>query len=191
MKNRFKGLLLAVVLFSINYVSAQDESEEMKAWMEYMQPGEFHTLLATTEGNWTTETKFWMYPGSEAQTSEGSASSEMILGGRYLMTKHTGTSFGMPFEGIGIEAYDNSKEMFQSVWIDNMGSGITFGEGSYDEKEKTITYSLKMMNPETKQMETYEQVTKLVDDNNRLMEMYAGEGDNRFKMMEIKLVRAE
>jgi hypothetical protein len=82
---------LIVFLFLGNTTFSQDDA--MKAWMEYMTPGKVHENLAKGVGEWKSIIKFWMAPGTEPQISEGSAVSEMILGGRYLQSKHSGTSF--------------------------------------------------------------------------------------------------
>ncbi len=31
---------------------------------------------------------------------------------------------GMPFEGMGIDGYDNLAKQYVSTWVDNMGTGI-------------------------------------------------------------------
>jgi len=47
------------------------DSPEMKAFMEYMTPGEMHKLLAKFDGDWDTKTRFWMTPESPAEISTG------------------------------------------------------------------------------------------------------------------------
>ena len=47
----------------------------------------------------------------------------------------------MPFEGMGIVGYDNLLKKFVSVWIDNMGTGLMPGTGTYDAATKTYTYT--------------------------------------------------
>jgi len=39
--------------------------------------------------------------------------------------------------------YDNIKEKIHCSWIDNMGTGIQFSEGTYDPATKTFTYTAK------------------------------------------------
>ena len=43
-----------------------------------------------------------------------------------------------------VEGYDNVKKKFVASWIDNMGTGIQFSEGTYDPATKTFTYTSEM-----------------------------------------------
>ena len=47
----------------------------------------------------------------------------------------------MQFKGMGVEGYDNAKQKFVASWIDNMGTGIQFSDGTYDPATKTFTYT--------------------------------------------------
>ena len=47
----------------------------------------------------------------------------------------------MQFKGMGVEGYDNVKKKFVSSWIDNMGTGIQFSDGTYDPATKTLMYT--------------------------------------------------
>lgn len=60
----------------------------------------------------------------------------MILGGRYQQSMHTGSFNGMPFEGISLVGYDNTKKVFMSSWADNMGTGSMYMEGTWDQTPK-------------------------------------------------------
>ena len=80
---------------------AQDEAA-MKAWQEYMTPGDIHKMLASSDGAWTEDITMWMAPGQPATKSTATAENKMIMGGRYQQSKHTGTFNGMPFEGMSL-----------------------------------------------------------------------------------------
>jgi hypothetical protein len=179
--------LLVVFLFLGNKTFSQDET--MKVWMEYMTPGKGHEMLAKGAGEWKSVIKFWMAPGTEPQVSEGYAISEMILGGRYLQSKHSGSSFGMPLEGISVEGFDNAKGTFFSTWIDNMGTGIMYLEGKYDDKTKTCLYEGTVFDPMTKKNTGVREVVKHLSDDHQIMEMYMVEPDGEFKSMEIEFTR--
>ena len=115
-------LLLGAILFVCCFTSitAQDPNSEeyQKAWQEAMAPGEMHAMLARAAGEWKTKATMWMDPNAEPMVSEGSVSSEMILGGRYLRSTHKGNFMGMPMDGIAIEGYNNIKKKFINTWID-------------------------------------------------------------------------
>ena len=72
-------------------------------------------------------------------------------GGRYQQSTYTGNLGGMPFEGIGTLAYDNSRKVYVSSWIDNMGTGMMYLEGTYDEATKTLTMKGKAVDVTTGQ----------------------------------------
>src|SRR5262245_21579950 len=127
-------LLLTALLITFSAGSAYSQSDQdMQKWMQYMTPGDMHKMLAKGAGSWKAKTTFWMAPGAEPVVSDATFTGEMILGGRYLMSKYSGNMMGMPFEGIAIEGYDNAGKMFVSTWVDNMGTGIMNMQGKYDE----------------------------------------------------------
>src|SRR5690242_18737628 len=103
-----------------------------KAMEDYGTPGEMHKMLASANGDWNEELSMWIAPGAPPQTMKATCSNKMILGGRYQQSVNKGNYNGMPFEGIATIGYDNSKKVFVSSWIDNMGSGIMHMEGPYD-----------------------------------------------------------
>lgn len=190
---RFKGAaLIAVVLSMLMSVSmfAQqdggDQAEMMKAWENYMKPGEAHKMMAKAEGKWKTTTKYWMAPGGEPQVSEGEAHAEMIFGGRYLQTNYHGKAMGMPFEGFSLEGYDNAKGVYQTIWVDNMGTGITMAEGVYDADAKEYVMHGTYVNPQTKEDVKYTNKVRIISDDEFVFEMYMhGPDGSEFKTMEM------
>ncbi len=180
-------LLISVALFAQEDQSMQQD-ESTKAWMEFMTPGSQHETLAKGIGDWKVKNTYWFAPGMDPQVSEGTATGKMILGGRYLLTEHKGNIMGMPFEGMSIEAYDNGTGKFVSIWIDNMGTGVAYAEGHYDEETGSIVYEGTMTDPMTKEAAWFKETTKHKDDNTFVMEMYMkGPDGTEFKNMEIEL----
>ena len=160
--------------------------------MEYMTPGDIHTMLAKSNGTWNVETSMYMAPGAPPETSKGKAVNKMILGGRYQVSEFKGTMMGQPFEGVSTLGYDKHKNIFENTWVDNMGTGITKMTGTWDEAAKSINFSGKMMDPMTKHEVDVKQVFKIVDDNTQQMEMFmVGADGSQTKMMEIKYTRAK
>lgn len=98
----------------------------------------------------------------------------------------------MPFEGKQTLAYDKIKKLFVSTWIDNMGSGIMYSEGPWDEATQTITLKGNMVHAGFGQEIPVRQVTKIVDENTQVMEMYMpGPDGKEFKTMEIVSKRSK
>lgn len=181
-------LILATLIFAPSIINAQS-NEQMEAWMSYMTPGKVHEMVAKSDGTWKQEMKMWMAPGAEPVSTTGKSENKMILGGRYQYSTHSSNMMGMPFEGINVLGYDNKREVFQSVWIDNMGTGITMLEGTWDNATKSCTLTGKMLDPMTGEMMNVREIFTMVDDNNQKMEMYITKDGSEFKTMEISWTR--
>jgi hypothetical protein len=167
----------------------QMNSADMKAWMTYMTPGPMHDMLAKFNGEWKEEVTFWMKPDAPPSTSISTCLNQMILGNRYQQSNHKGDMGGMPFEGLGYVGYDNAKNLFMSTWIDNMGTGIMFMEGRWDEQASTIHFTGNMVDPMSGQEVKVREEFKLVDDNHQTLEMYMTQKGKEYKSMEIKFTR--
>jgi hypothetical protein len=174
--------------------------EMMKQMMEMSKLNENHKLLSAMNGNWNFDIKMWMNPDPNAkpQESKGSATRKDVMGGRYVMMDVTG-KMQMPgadgkmkdvqFKGMGVEGYDNAKKKFVSSWIDNMGTGIQFSEGTYDPATKTFTYTSEIeMMPGMKT--PVREVIKVPDNNHMALEWYENRGGQEKKTMEIAYTRA-
>ncbi len=190
-----KKFLVTFLLISVCSLYAQEDKaqmdENMKAWTEYMTPGEMHKMLAENSGEWKTSTKAWMAPDTEPMLSEGSVKAEMLMGGRYLKMEHSGTSMGMPFNGISIEGYDNVKKKFVNIWIDDMGTGIARSEGTYDADNKTITYNGVMSDPMSKGDIKFKSVLEIVDKDKSIFTMYMNYEGKEMKWMEMTYTRVK
>lgn len=176
-------ILILVVGFSSAKLFAQDD--EMKKWMDYMTPGKEHKELAKMNGEWTSVNKMWMDPNADPQTMEGTASAEMLLGDRYSQMKNFGTIMGMPYSGISVIGFDNAKKVYVSSYIDNMGTGMMYAEGVYDEKSKCIVFKGKMVDPLTGLDTDYRETINIPDNNTIILIMYNVMNGKEFKSMEI------
>lgn len=185
------NFLFVLILSSSVQIIAQEKGMEemMKIWTEYMTPGPVHEMMAKNVGTWKTSTTFWNYPGAEPATSEGTAEMESILGGRYFKTIHLSDVMGMPMEGWSIEGYDNGKKEFMSIWIDNMGSGMAFSWGKYDEESDSYLHNGRMYDAMAGMDKDFRSVTKIVGDNKMIFEMFTEFEGHEFKMMEMTYSR--
>jgi hypothetical protein len=95
----------------------------------------------------------------------------------------------MPFEGYSIFGYDNIKKIFESTWIDNMGTGTIHMEGTYDASTKTVNLKGKEMDPMSGKEIDLRQTVQFIDDNNQLVQMFSNRNGQEVKVMEIKLTR--
>lgn len=183
--------LLSMLLIS-GFAAAQEGSAEQQAWMEYMTPGEMHEYLGWHVGDWTSQNTMWLAPGMEPIKSEGKASFEMILGGRYLQGTFTGDFMGMPMEGRSLQAYDNALGVFKSLWIDNFGTGFMQATGKYDKETKTYNADGVYVDPMTKSEKNFRETFHHQDDDTIVMEMFSkNEDGSEFKNMEIVFTRVK
>ncbi|KQT24483.1 hypothetical protein ASG22_10805 [Chryseobacterium sp. Leaf405] len=204
MKNLFFAVYTAFLFIACDKVKMDvktEKSEEWKpvdsatatkAWMEYATPGEMQKMLAKADGAWVGENTMWMENGGKPMMSTSETTNKMIMDGRYQVSEHKGDFMRMPFEGMSIVGYDNSKKKFVSTWVDNMGTGIMNGEGDWNSSTKSIEFKGKMTDPSRPGKDcNFREVFTFIDDNTQKMEMYGPDSKTgkEFKTMEIKYTR--
>lgn len=150
-------------------------------------PNESHAKLKGMEGKWKAVVKTWFAPG-EPQTSEGVSENSLILGGRYLQQRYTGTMMGQPFNGYGLTGFDVKKGVYTTFWVDDMSTAVMAATASMDESGKTMTSTYTADGPDGKPME-YKNVTQIVDPNTHVFTMYGVMGGKDMKQMEITYTR--
>ncbi len=184
-----KKILIAMMLFVGINLCAQDQLEAMKAWTEYMTPGPMHQMISKMAGNWKTVTIFTDPATGQELKSEGKATFELIFGGRYMKSVHTGEMMGMPFEGLGLDAYDNGNKEFVSIWVDNMGTGIMVMKGKLDEKSGSLVFTGEGYDASTGKNMKYRSVSKWINDNKTVFEMYGVVNGKEEKMFTMEYTR--
>ena len=187
-----KQITLTICCFALATfftVGKAQTQEEMKKWMEYMTPSDVHKMMAKSDGQWNEDVQMWMDPNAPAQSTKMSCVNKMILGGRYQESTHTGEFGGMPFEGHSITGWDNLRKLVFATWIDNMGTGITYMEGAWNEATQSIEMKGKMTDPMSGGVTDIREVLKFVDENTQVMQQYVVKDGKEYKTMEIKLTR--
>ena len=138
------------------------ETEKKADPTEYFIPGPMHQWLASFTGTWEANVIGYMDP-TKPDTSKLIQTYSMILNGLYQEAKLTGTMMGMPFEGRSINAYDNAKKKFQTVWIDIFSSGFTYMNGDYDSTSKTLNLKGTQPKPSGETDMNIRQVMQMID----------------------------
>jgi hypothetical protein len=165
------------------------DADAMNKMMALATPGEHHKAMDKMVGTWKTSIKMWMGPG-QPEASTGTATYQWILGGRYMQEKQTATMSGMPFEGMGITGYDNAKNQYFNVWLDNMGTGVMNSIGHASADGKGITFTGTTFDPmQNKDVSVREEIS-WQDDTHFTFSMYmpmpaAGGQMQDMKVMEI------
>ncbi len=165
--------------------------EDMQACMEAATPGEMHLHLAKGVGVWEGKTTMWMTPEAEPVESTCTTTISPMMDGRYIKCKTEGDMGGMPFTGLGIYGFDNVSQEFQTMWIDNCGTGMATGTGELSSDGKTMTWVLEYNCPITKKLTKMREVERRTGEDMMTMEIYgvSPHTGKEFKMMEIKYTR--
>lgn len=168
-----------------------DTAAMNKAWAAYMEPGKVHQMLAKADGKWDAEISFYASPGQPLVVNKAVCENKMILGGRYQQSIYKGVIDNMPFEGQGTLAFDNSKKVFISTWIDNMGTGVMQLEGTFDESTNTLNMKGRATDAVTGKDIRVRETMKQLDADTQQMEMFDTKDGKETKTMSILLKRAK
>jgi hypothetical protein len=171
----------------------------MQAAMETAQrlgsPGEPHQALEPFAGTWSYTAQWWMSPDEAPRSMTGVANNALIFGGRFLRQEISGQPMEEgqpPFEGVGFIGYDNIRKEYQSVWLDNMMTGMMRGTGAFDAASRTLADQGDFSCPMTGEANRwYRTAWTVVDEHHTTYESYARTPDGReFKSMVIQFSRA-
>lgn len=162
-----------------------DSAAMMKAWEDFKTPGDMHKWMAKTNGSWEGEVTQWMDPNAPPTKSKATITQSSALGGRYVISKYSGSMMGMPMEGISTLGYDNVKKLFVNTWVDNLGTGIVQMNGTYDEATKTLNLKGYQTDPMTgKESDIREELTTIDNDSYTMIMYGAGMDGKEMKFME-------
>lgn len=169
------------------------QEAQMAAYMKAGTPGPEHAWLAKGAGKWEGTSKMWMDPKSPAMESTCKTEIKMLMDGRYMSIDTAGEMPGMGmFMGHGIVGFDNVSRKFQMTWIDSMSTQIMNGTGELSADQKTMTWTMWMNDPVSKQPTKFREVDRYLSDNEFTLEMYGPDsGGTEYKMMEIRYTRAK
>ncbi len=194
--------VLVVALFVSTNVASQEKTQsseqgapagmmaEMAKWAALNQKCEEHEKFAEMVGTWKTQMKMWMAPGVPPMESEGEATFKLIMDGRYIEQTYKCNMMGAPYVGRGIEGFDRTRKKFVSIWIDNVGTGISMSEGVLNANGDVVYYG-KMDDVVSGELgKTVKSVAHSVSDDEVVFTMYdQRHGIGEFKSMEITYTR--
>ena len=181
-------LLVTACLFTKTF--AQSDSA-MKAWQDYMTPGDMHKMIAKYDGDWSEDVSFWMKPGTAPTKTNSTCHSEMIMDGRYQQSKISGDVMGMPYQGFSLLGYDNLKKLFTNVFVDNFGTGTMTLTGTWDDNSKTIIFKGSEVDPMSGKDMDVKETIQFVDDDTEKFQMFMESDKGEFKTMEIISTRVK
>ncbi len=176
------------------------QAKMMEEWMKLASPGKNHKALEPFVGEWNIELKsWWGGPQAPATVAKGKSKSQWIMDGRYVqeeftckmpMPSPTGEQHMMDFRGMGLMGYDNFRNMYTSMWLDNMGTAIYVSKGAVDMSGKKFTYYGEMDEPMLNVVGRYTRiVTEVINNDKHVMRMYDLHAGENYKVMEITYTR--
>ncbi len=176
------------------HASAAPDAEAMKKMMALSTPGAQHKVLESLVGEWDYTVTYRMAPDAPEQTSKGTSVNAWILDGRFIQQTVNGTmEMGdqtQTFEGIGYIGHDNLKNKYQSIWMDNMGTGTMVATGTYDAASKTLTESGHFSCAMKGAQVSFKSELKFVDADNYTFTMYDTGADGKsYQAMHIDYTR--
>ncbi len=193
-------VVVAAVAFGVPGITAAQDNNQpkpspeqqkaMEAWMKAATPGAAHKALEPTIGSWNVVSTSWQTPGGTPQAGAGIAENSWVLGGRFVKQEFHGEFGGMQFEGLGYTGYDNIRKKYVGTWMDTMSTTVMDSTGTADPSGKTFTSTSTMHDALTGRPMKLRMVTRIVDANKHVMDMFGpGPDGKEFKMMELVYTR--
>ena len=134
-------------------VAAQEPPDSARAArvMALAQPGPEHERLAALAGEW--DVTYEMAGGVHI---DARVQNRMILGGRFLESRVTGASGGMPFESLHIMGFDRGPGVYTAVGFDTFGTFYVTAAGPWDADRNGAVLSGSYNDPVTGHAHEYE-----------------------------------
>jgi hypothetical protein len=123
------------------------------------------------------------------QTTKGSEVCRIECGGNWLVTEHTGSFMGQPFQGKGLTGFDATKSAYSGVWIDSSGGPMSvFANGQFAKDGKSFTALVDSFGMDGKPGR-FEYLTTFVDAKTRVFEITQVDGGKKELQMRIRYTR--
>ena len=195
---RGTAILLALLLMTTTALIAQSDPPEdsvqraelVNRAMELAHPGPEHDRLSKLAGEWEQEISIWMEPGSDSVVVRGTASNEMILGGRFLRFRSELEFMGTKGESLLLIGYDRRYRQYTILALDTWGTYFVTGAGQFDESSNSITVVGEDYDPILQHTQVYEMTFAFEEDDSfRYTLVYTDDahtkGEDPFKMVDI------
>ena len=150
-----------------------DKEQMMKKMQAAGTPGHGHRILAALLGDWKAEVKCWMDQAAPPTVSQATAKTKWILNDHFLEEEFHGEMMGRPFTGRCLLGYDNTRQKFNCVWIDDANTAMFTSEGEGTSKNITLEGKMDCAATGEKDVPT-RQVFHLHSPDKHILEMFAG-----------------
>ncbi len=177
-----RSLASFAAAFSVSFIApaaekpdarTPDPVEIMKKVEAAGTPGANHKKLDALVGEWKAEVKYATTPEAPPATSNATAKATWIMNGRFVQEEFQGEMMGKAFRGMSLIGYDNQKQKYTSLWVDDMHTALFTADGTTSDDGKVITFGGKMDCPITGQKDlAYKQVLRIVSPDKHVFTMY-------------------
>lgn len=116
----------------------------MASAQEPQKPGPEHAHLNAMEGKWDTVMEMG------GQKSKGTATYKSVCSGMWIASDFESDLGGVPYQGHGMDGYDQLKKKFVGYWFDSMTSAPMTFEGNFDADHKVLTMTGTSPGPDGK-----------------------------------------
>lgn len=167
-----------------------DKQEMMKRAEAASAPGAGHKALEHFVGDWKADVKCWMEPGAQPEVSQATAKIRWIMNGRFIEEDFQGQMMGKPFHGRSILGFDNVKQVFKSMWVDDMNTGMFTSEGKGSHGNAVLTLEGKSSCAATGRIDVpAKMVLRVVSPDKHVFEMFDGSKGEYTRTLEINYTR--
>jgi len=174
-------------------VVSQDAAPEPESWRQYAVPSKQHDILDRLAGEWSHSATLWESPGAEPEVFTMTADYRWVLGGRFLIGQYSGYFGGEFFEAKDVLGYDNFRQQFNSLWIDNKTTSFTLASGHYDRHQDALILQGTQDDVERKvRDEPFKFVYRFGDDDRLVIEAFIpGPEGTMFRRIRVEATRTE
>ena len=139
---KFRYFTILIIVASQVFLVAQEENVIIKNYnLELAKESPPHKMLSKLEGNWSFDYKLWINPNNEPEEGNGTATVEVILGGRFLQIDMDYKVFEKDFTSKHIFGYDTNLKRFSLFSIDEFGTDAIFEFGDFNADEESIVFT--------------------------------------------------
>ena len=176
------AILVAALLAASLVLHAASPSARQEEPVAPSLPPELKRLEAWV-GTWDAEVSML------GQTSKGSETCRVECGGYWLVTEHSGSFMGMPFQGKGFTGWDATRGAYSGVWVDSTGGPMSvFANGRFSKDGKQFTAQVDGAGMDGKPAR-FEYVTSFPDARTRTFEIFQVDGGKRELQMSIRYTK--
>jgi hypothetical protein len=124
---RCVGCIIAVAIAFICFANAHTFADDVAALQELASPGPEHAQLAARAGAWKLTIR--MFAGPQPIELTGTATNEMLVGGRFLQSTYKAAGGGFETEGVFTTGFDRRHGEHTMILMDNFGTYFVTARG--------------------------------------------------------------